>query len=411
MAEMIQNFLDSGLLDIDDENIFNYLVETAEELSTILIENPDKIISYTLIAIDPTAPIEDPVFDEVEELLKNRWRFLRKRHPDRPKEFLRSIIFQALELASNDNETVVGLIWLTAKSFLPYAKLYGDVDIYRNFIELMGKRFEQDISTSIKINEIPTQKKKDANQNKSELEIKIASMISNRYNGDTIPPEHKPNPSFSNANFPVDPWINEFVPRATGFLLEIMSTIQENTSTTQNQVIKIIRNFVRSMERHSIKTDVLWWKQALYSPRLIQSYRGLPSNLACIIMALDLSDIISPPYPISVDYILRETVRDLLEATDKNSIVTITFAELLQGLVKPDLQPKLRELMDDTAHPKSRTSLLNFLGAFVHGNCPDAEEIKSIVGVNLDDKITLPDFSVWLFCDLQAEKLLQDGED
>lgn len=407
---MIQNFLDSGLLDIDDENTFNYLIETAEELSAILLENPSKVISYTLMALDPNAPVDDPVFNEVEELLKNRWKFLRRRYPDRPTEFLRSIIFQALELASADNKTIIGLIWLTAKSFIPFAKLYGDIDLYRNFVEMMGIAFESDISISTSF-DVTLLKTKSRQFTKANLEIEIASIISNRYKDKEISNDRNPNPIYRNDYFPLDNWINEFVPRATSLLLKALGKIQEDTSSIQIEVAKLMERFITQADGQRIKTDILWWKQALYSPRLARSYRDLPPYLACIVMALDLSDIISSPYPISVDYIFKETIQDLFEATDKNNNNLITFAELLQTLVTPNLQDTLRELTNNTECPNGRTSLLKFLSAFVHGNCQNAEEITSKVGVNLSDKITLPDFGVWLFCDLQAEKLLQGRED
>lgn len=408
MAEMIQNFLDSGLLDIDDENVFNHLVETAGELATLLAENPDKIIPHALIAIDPNAPIDDPVFDEVENLLKSRWKFLRKRHPDRPRQFLRSIIFQGLELASQEDEAIVGLIWLTTRSFIPYAKLYGDIDVYRNFIEEMGKAFESKVSSSITFDPTSPEKKKGAKQfNRDNLEIELASIISNRYNNDAIPPERNPNPVYNLPNFPADNWINEFIPRAKTLLLKVLDTIQEDTSSSLNQVTKMMRSFVSHAEGQRIKTDILWWKQALYSPRLTNSYRDLAPHLACIVMALDLADIVSPPYPISVDFILTETVRNLLAESDKKSISPFSFREVFQALTTSDLRPKLQELLEAINRPTSRTSLLHFLSAYVHGDIQNIEEITSIVGVSLDDKITLPDFGAWLFRDLQAEKLLQ----
>ena len=151
------------------------------------------------------------------------------------------------------------------------------------------------------------------------------------------------------------------------------------------------------------RSDLLWWKQSLYSHRLGTSYRALDPVTLALAMAVDLAEKVSPIHPYSVEFFLKETFRDVLgEEMD---------AELLLA----DLLEKLRDRPDDgllddlNSTDTGRKPFGVCLAGYVKGQV-NANEFFKQSGLDKNTKLSFGELSVWLFHDLQAQDLAKMKE-
>ena len=87
-----------------------------------------------------------------------------------------------------------------------------------------------------------------------------------------------------------------------------------------NHVVTAVTTNLQSLEQRltthvesrqsatDVQLDVLWWFQAKYSPSLRRSYRDMPTEVAAVAMAHDLSMFVPAMSPTSVTYVLGEAV-------------------------------------------------------------------------------------------------------
>ena len=118
-----------------------------------------------------------------------------------------------------------------------------------------------------------------------------------------------------------------------------------------------------------------------------------------IVMAVDLASMVDPVYPHSVDFLLKEALKDvhgdqvdsqksIFEWTEQTSIMKEEEKQLLSIIAK-----------DEEGRKPLAQAMANNLTGF-----PDLD-IFSEIGVNKKSKIALADLAVWIFHDLQAAKL------
>ena len=70
---ILQSFLDYRFIKTDEsENITN-LNKAVAEFQKRLSKKKEKIIPYTLVALDPTISDDDPIVQEVEALIIKKW--------------------------------------------------------------------------------------------------------------------------------------------------------------------------------------------------------------------------------------------------------------------------------------------------------------------------------------------------
>ena len=119
---------------------------------------------------------------------------------------------------------------------------------------------------------------------------------------------------------------------------------------------------------------------------------------SAIVMAIDLSAMVDPIYPESVNYLLKESMKSIYgEQVDSE----ILLVDLLDKASKMNDQEKslLTVLSDDQEGRKTfGTALANKLNN-------DNSNLFEEIGIEKDVKLTLADFSVWIFHDLQSQKI------
>ncbi len=411
---MLQEFLDANLLPITDEGYFEKIKKTADEVAKKLTKSKAKVLSYTLTALDPDVPADNPDVIEVKELITKNWSTFSTNSKDTPVTFIRAVMLEALEIVSKETNFAC-LIWLTGRNIQSQFRIIGkEKELTSIFLMSLGKEMEKKATESWSL---PS----DAKLQKLSLEIKELTGIAidkatlQKKLEDASGPHNQagtanygdPNQYWTNS---AQNWSYQFAPRAAQGIAEVVNkALKEQAkeiSTNQTQIQEAVNKLLSQtqseiLERNSLlqmRTQLLWWKESCYSTSLNQSYRGQKNGLLQILLANDYSAFVPTIYPTSVDYFLRETHRVLVK--DENKKIKVSEIINQVELSRTDL----KNVFPEPSTEIGRITLLNFIKGFVW-NKYTAEQFKNLVGFNDTTEMTLSDFTVWLFHDMQSLKI------
>jgi hypothetical protein len=154
---------------------------------------------------------------------------------------------------------------------------------------------------------------------------------------------------------------------------------------------------VGSAQRNERFTALLWWKQALYSPSLQRSYRKLSPAGTAIALSYDLASVSGAPVPLSVEYFLRETIRNVLSENPEMTLADLAAAIKTDGAAGPCLPAA-------PSGDPHRISLREFLSV-VRQAVPANETIPAYAGVVPSTSLPVSEWAVWLLRERLAEIL------
>ena len=120
-------------------------------------------------------------------------------------------------------------------------------------------------------------------------------------------------------------------------------------------------------------------------------------------MAHDLSTLVPALAPASVTYVLGEAVA-AISRDDSNEPWSVET--LLDALRTSDLN--LREAIPDTTTTNGRVPLFALVAKAIGGNRVAREDVSGRTGIDPGLEISLPDFSMWMFRDIQARRLTEE---
>lgn len=407
---MLQEFLDAGLLEIgEDDSRFNSLVKASDDLAKSIINEKTLTIPYALVAVDPNVPNDEPTLDNVEDSVKQHWRTLRNLHTSRPLLILRAVLLQAMEQACRDDPTVAAATWLTASSILPLLQATNEQHLVSSIVHAAGNMAEAEAvaSWSQLGNKLRRPRFAKTSSVLEAVKPNVATLTKNMH-GAVGPqgPDNQPiagaNPQWPNSG---QPWALVFAPRAAK---AVNATLQSLVSDLDQAITKGLNantNYVeRALKRAvtlGLRTQLLWWKETLYSPSLHKSYRNLPNSAIPLIAAIDLHNQVTRFAPQSVEFLLREVIRETNGEQDlelKKWLENATTFQPLQSLL-----PTRRDVM------AGRIPLVDFLRLVGDGTAK-SKELSGRVGVDHSTKIAVGDFAVWIFRDLQAARLVANAD-
>lgn len=418
----LQSFLDARLFTIAEENSnYQFLTAAIPLFEKAISKNKSKIIAASLVALDQQISQDDPILDEVEELLKKKWPLVRNKYTDRPSTLLRAIILESLYSLMQENKAVANIIWLTGSNLFPFIVTSSETPILQQWLKEAGNIAENnavaewELTTDIKAINIPAFTlgkiaipnvtfKKEALKNGLDQAAMNGIQLSD-------------NPQVNYNNFSVgnlrQEWSTEFSTKAAESFFTVFSDafrtltaslnamdidkpINEFFTTFKNDLTKTLTSSIKSGEKLQLRSQILWWKEALYSGSSQKSYRDMEAAQVSLAMAIDLASDTPAVYPISIDYILRETVLSCLGTDD----AVKTIAELLIEMVAAS-----GNMPNFADHPEQgRVSL----GVFVAGMGSKkftSNELLARTGISPDSKISYRQLSAMLFHDIQAFKI------
>ncbi|MBV2196422.1 MAG: hypothetical protein KUL78_07970 [Flavobacterium sp.] len=404
---MIQEFLTNNLIQITEDENVDKLLKASVSLEKKLTKSKNKIPTFVLIAFDPEINPTNPDVLDVQQLIIDNWKTFTSNCKDTPLTYIRAVIFETLEKLSADIN-LANLIWLSSKNIQKYLKLKGkEKDLIIGFLNQIGNKIEEaaidnySISKTNNLKEIKIEltKLQDVTIDNVKLETSLMAAISHSGWG-----QGGQNPHWNDVN-----WTKFLSKNAANGISEILKSVlvQQNTHIEEklNKIQESIKNIVTKLLLNNnnslnLRTELLWWKEACYSGILKASYKEIPKGLLEIILAIDYSEFIPYIYPQSVNYFLKEThIGITIEEDNKMKI-----SEILKLI--DDKKELLKQYIADSEIESERILLFDFIRGIVF-NKFSIKEIKKHLGITETTELTLSEFTLWLFHDVQVINFLK----
>ena len=428
---ILQGFLDNQFIKTDETSHIESLKKASSAVQRMLEQkkNRVKIIPYTLVVLDPTISDDDSIVIEVEGIIIKQWPAFRNsvvKTKDKPISYIQAVILEALNKLSKD-ESIAAIIWHTGCNVISRYKLAGQEEVLTNFLLEIGRKVEAaardswGIVENTQIDSIPPTEliaPKIGQGRVGEDELKehlLAAAVHSRWAAQAGGGENPHHHGTANHHWPqflaertakgLSKEINAAFLSQNKSLTSISSSIQESIDTyfsnLKPHLEQVSSSILQSSQALNKRSDLLWWKQALYSSKLDVGYRKLDPLILAMVMAVDLADSVSPIYPKSVDYFLEETLRDVLgNEVEKD----IELTELIEKLKKcSDTEKLLLEKLQDES--ENRKPLGVCISRMLKGEMT-TDEVFKCTGIEKSEKISLAELTVWLFHDLQANTLV-----
>ncbi len=418
---MLLGFLKAGLLNLNsDDTKLAKLQDAVKDLVGLLKKAPGKVIPFSLIAFDPQVPTDDPVITEATAVLLKRWPTYINTFAGSPVMVIRAILLEALVQASSDEK--IGLAFVSlARNVLPHMEGENEksiwVDIVTEIEQRVDARAEIEWSTpeSIRFSSMQVVDPplieitvSEASVDNKLLEKKLHAAAGP--NTSTGPTDGNPISSPHNQN---QAWVTEFGTRAASAISKAVETAIEESNLEDidlsapfiqlsQAVTSYVEGAIKSVGAATSglqrRTNLIWWKETLYSPSARVSYRSLPKPTAVVLMAFDLYRQVPTFSPASVVAFLYETVLSLPDIDPKEQISVRSFLdELVASSELSELRDVALELLPNN---DGRGPILGSLRVIQ----PDFSDdrLREKIGIPSETKLTLPEWASWFFRELQA---------
>lgn len=418
--EMLIKFLKLGLIDLgaSDERL-EKLIQTSAEIASVLKKNPSKSIAYSLVALDPNVPEGDPVIVEVVAVLGDKWPTYPNAFPSTPITLVRAILFDALLAAADTDDDIAVAFACITRNMMPYVKAGAEQAVWTGAVQNVERdvdgRASEEWTTPASIGvgtltipadtaEVGGKISKKATA-RDALKARVTSAFYANNQGGQNPQHIQNNPAA---------WAQNAVPLLSE---AIADTIDETLKGVQftggdisgpfealaTAVTKYVESVAQSVALASggleRRTNLLWWREALYSPSARVSYRDVPTTSAAALMALDVSNLVPVFSPSSVPAFIKEAVRALGSPDDRKTMKAL-IEEVRSTRELEPLQSAAKTLAPSMA---GRGPLLAVI-AQPEGALPDESAFVAAVGVSYAIELRAADWASWIYSELQAIK-------
>lgn len=431
---ILQSYLNEQHIKTDVQENIDSLKKAVKEVEKYLTTKKVKsnIIPYTLVALDPKVKDNDPVVQQVETIIIKKWPAFKNSvtaTKDKSTTYVRAVILESLSQLSKDDAATAALVWLTARDVIGHYQLDSEESVISGFLQELADRTEENgraawgISHKLQANtlkgaEISISGVKAAQLDeevlkKHLLDANVHSAYSSQAGGGTNPHGFNNHAGWQyfqfmsvNAAKGITEVVNSALAKQGQSLSSISTSIQKSLDAYFTQLQPYFEDlntsFANSITANNKRSELLWWKDSLYSRSLNASYRSLNSFNAAVCMALDLGEEVDAIYPESVDYLLRETLKDVHgEEAEEERLLTdwLKDSSSLHGYIKSALR-------EHAARGDERKPLLNAWANVVQSG--ETTDFFTETGIDKKAKLTASDLAVWLFHGLQAQKLVTD---
>ncbi|WP_421841521.1 GTPase-associated system all-helical protein GASH [Marinobacter algicola] len=431
MAESIlQKYLNEQHIKTDVSENIDSLKKAVKEVEKHLKTRRTKsdIVSYTLVALDPKVKDSEPVVQQVEAIIIKKWPAFKNSVAatnDISTTYVRAVILESLSQLSKDDAAMAALVWLTARDVIGYYQLDAEERVICGLLQELAGRVEKNgqaawgISRKLQANkfkgvEISISEVKASQIDEESLKLHLLDAMvhsgwsQNAGGGKNPRPQTHGNhewPMFTAEHSATG--IAQVVDSALSQQAKSLSTVSSSIKKSLDDYFVQLQPFleelgdsiVDSITANNKRSELLWWKQSLYSRSLNASYRSLDLLNAAVCMAHDLAKQVEPIYPESLDYLLRETLKDVHgdQAAEERPL-TDWLTDSLN--LHENIQSALKAC---AAQGEQRKPLLNAWANVLHSG--ETTIFFTETGIDKQAKLTATDLAVWLFHGLQAQKL------
>lgn len=422
--EFLLKFLEIGAIDLKgDDTKLDKLRSTAKDLATILRNSPSKTASFTMVAADPNIAATDPTVEEAMAALRKQWETVANAFSGRPVGVLRAILLDAIVQAARSEDAIAVAFVNIARNALAHTETSDEAEIWREAVsEIEAKvdaRAEAEWATPETITVDPLQYTPPRplstdhgtpTINQSALRESIFSAAG---------PWGASDPNQYQSNQPQH-WAPQFADKMSTAIARVLDGMAEELVTAPVDLSGPLSSLAKAVTTHvdnalasfsgatvgvQRRTNLLWWKEALYSPSAHASYLDLPAFEASALMALDLHEQVPTYSPASVSAFLREAIRCLPAEKDDKDNGKRDVASLVRDARTTAFMQPFRVLAARYApEPVGRGPLLSLIG---HPQSTDALEgtaLRALCGVDASTLMTPSDWGTYLFRELQTAR-------
>ncbi len=432
--DVLLRFVTRNLIDVggDDTKLTN-LRHAAGDLSGILKETPAKTLAFSLAAFDPEVPESDPSIAEAADALRKRWETYANTFATVPVAVCRAMLLDALIQASRGNEAVAIGFATSARNVLPFIEVGREQEIWAEVVTEIERgveeRAEAEWATPASIDlpkltfdaiSLTESRVSDQRVNENELAKKIFAAAGPSYYSSEDGGNHSTD---GNKYFPNQDghWVYEFGTRTATAITELIDGTVERLSVEGmglseahdaladaisvhlTRTTKAVIDTTMSLQR---RADLLWWKEARFSPSSRKSYREMEVSKAAALMAFDMHQQIPAFSPASVAAFLWEAVISLPNGNENQKS---PIRKLVEDAGQTD---ELAELRKEAARlvitPTGRGPLLGLIAYPEVLSQIDDRGFLDLVGIRPEIELNMPDWSVYLLREFQAARAVTE---
>ncbi len=403
-SEILQKFLDRGLLDVGEDNEkFNYLTSAAADLANSLKEDRRKLVRGSSILVGGTLDEREPLLESCAEAIKKHWPTYRGRFQANTTQLFRAALLQAVSNVTSDESTVdyAAIVFYTNVGLLPYVTADNEDDIFRAFLMTLGNRVETEavrLWGSTKDLRTPNVQYGDVGFAPTNIDAKLLKEV---LKGAIANTGTNPNPHGASSA----EWAEHFGQNAANaisaalapVLKDLLAKVVAQARTDDQASLAGINDVINKLTSDQHGAEILYWKESLFSPARSTSYRKMSAD-SVYWAAWDIHNLLPMLHPTSVEYFLRETIRTAWgqdEATKE-----LTSADFCQSLARTPESIGLRyEIV-----PDQRLTLLDAVQASAAGQI-EAQTAAARIGLPDKSLISREELAVWLLRDMQVSRL------
>lgn len=420
--EFLLKFLEIGAIDLKgDDAKLEKLRSTAKDLSASLRKAASKTASFTMVAADPNIAHTDPTIDEAMGALRKQWETVSNAFSGRPVAILRAILLDAVVQAARVDDAIAVAFVNTARNALAHSETADEAEIWREAVsEIETKvdaRAEAEWATPEMIAVAPLQYTSSVPVAADHREATVDRTVLKK---EIISAANK-----INVNQYAQSWSPAFAEDMTNSIANVLDSMAEKLAPAPMDLSGPLSALAKAIAAHvdnalasfsgataglQRRTNLLWWKEALYSPSVHASYLDLPPFEASALMALDLHEQVPTYSPASVSAFLREAIRCLQVGDIDQSISERDIASLVRDAKEAKyMQPFRTMAAQYTSPPVGRGSLLSFIGHSQSSDPVDAANLRAFCGLDASTKMRPSDWGAYLFRELQAARATNDS--
>ncbi len=427
--ELLLKFLEIGAIDLNgDDTKLEKLRTTAKDLSAVLRKTPSKTASFTMVAADPNIAATDPTIEEAMASLRTQWETVANAFSARPVGVLRAILLDAIVQAARLDDAIAVAFVNTARNALAHTETSDEAEIWREAVSeiemKVDARAEAEWATPETITVEPLQYTQPApvSTNHEAPTVDQSMLRENIFSA--AGPWGPNNPNQYQSSQPQQ-WAPQFADKMSVAIAEALDGIAGElipapidlsgplstlAKAVTAHVDKALASFSGATAGLQRRTNLLWWKEALYSPSAHASYLDLPPFEASALMALDLHKQVPTYSPASVSAFLREAIRYLPTENGDQGNGERDIASLVHDAKTTEFMQPFRTLAAQYAPaPVGRGPLLSLIGHSQATGAVEATTLRTLAGLDASTKMTPSDWGTYLFRELQTARATSDS--
>lgn len=427
--EFLLRFLEIGAIDLKGDDVkLEKLRSTAKELSATLRKAPSKTISFTMAAADPKIVATDPAIEEAMASLRKQWETVANAFASRPVGILRAVLLDAIVQAARSDDAIAVAFVYTARNALAHSETADEAEIWHEAVsEIETKvdaRAEAEWATPEMVTVDPLQYTPPAavTTDYKSPAIDRSALRDNIFSA--AGPWGPKNPNQYQSNQP-QYWAPEFADKMSVAIADVVDgmakklvpepvdlfgPLTELAKAVTAHVDKALASFSGATAGLQRRTNLLWWKEAMYSPSAHASYLDLSPFEASALMALDLHEQVPTYSPASVSAFLKETIRSLSVVQVDQDNGKRDIADLLHDARTTEFMRPFRMLAAQYApEPIGRGSLLSLIGHPRDAGVIEATMLRALGGVDASTQMSPSEWGTYLFRELQAARAISES--